>query len=49
MFVKLLIDTDSTQRGRTSGCVQVEVEEEVAALPEPHEQASKYISDCAVR
>jgi len=40
MFVKLLMDTDSTQRGRMSERVQVEVEEEVATLPEPHELAS---------
>ena len=45
MFVKLLMDTDSTQRGRTSERVQVEEEEEVAALPEPHELKSKYISE----
>jgi len=44
MFVKLLMNTDSTQRGRMSERVQVE-EEEVAALPEPHELASKFISE----
>jgi len=45
MFVKLLMNTDSTQRGRMSERVQVEEEEEVAALPEPHELASKFISE----
>ena len=45
MFVKLLMNTDSTQRGRMSERLQVEVEEQVAALPEPHELKSKYISE----